>query len=194
VIPLDDLEDALHQADIVIASVGIGAHLIAAPMMAAALKRRRRRPVFLIDAAVPGDIDHAVGGLDGAFLYDLDDLERVVMEGGAKRAAAAAAAQGIVEDEVAAMLHASAGPAREDQAREGQIREGPDPVARRRRQLESLRRSVLSDLGNTNAEAATQALIDRLLRDEGAADRDKADPEGHDSLDARDDENSKENQ
>ena len=45
------------------------------------LHRRRRRPVFLVDTSLPGDIDPAINRIDEAFLYDLADLERVVMDG-----------------------------------------------------------------------------------------------------------------
>ena len=57
--------------------------------MEQALVARRRRPVLLIDAGVPGDIDPGVDNLEGAFLFSLDDLERVAMEGRSTRGAAA---------------------------------------------------------------------------------------------------------
>jgi glutamyl-tRNA reductase len=77
-IPLDDLADQLDRADIVISSTGSPHPLVTVPMVKAALKRRRQRPMFFIDIAVPRDIEPAVAELDSAFLYDIDDLQHVV--------------------------------------------------------------------------------------------------------------------
>lgn len=156
VIPIDTLEEALAEADIVIASLGIGTHLVTAAMVEAALRRRRRRPVFLVDAAIPGDIDLAVGDADGAFLYDLNDLERVVMEGQADREAAARAAWEIVEAEAAGYLGRAA------------TREALPVIEALRRHFEAVRSEVLAAAGS-DAEAATRALIERLLRDPARA-------------------------
>ncbi len=59
-------------------------------LLTATLRRRPRRPIFVIDAAIPADADPAINGLDGVFLYDLADLERVAITGRETRAAAAA--------------------------------------------------------------------------------------------------------
>lgn len=91
--PFEILHGLLGDADIVISAVGSGSHLIGREMVAGALSLRRQKPIFLIDAAVPGDVQPAVDGLDGAFLYDIGDLERVAMEDAARmghRPAAAA--------------------------------------------------------------------------------------------------------
>ena len=50
-------------------------------MMERVLRRRRHRPVFVIDLGVPSDIDLGIEAVDGAFRYDLDDLERTAMSG-----------------------------------------------------------------------------------------------------------------
>lgn len=150
-IPMDTLEDALTEADIVIASVGIGAKLITAPVAEAALKRRRRRPVFLIDAATPRDIDVAVGDLDGAFLYDLNDLERVVLESRAERGQAANAARDIIEAEAVAYLR-------------GEAAAEPMPALDAlRRHFESVAAEVLAEHGGADAGTATRLLIERLV-------------------------------
>ena len=85
--PFEALATALDDADIIVTGLGAGGHLLTAEMVEAALKRRRRKPVFLIDVALPGDVEPAVSRLDGAFVYDLDDLERVAIAGRATREA-----------------------------------------------------------------------------------------------------------
>jgi glutamyl-tRNA reductase len=157
VIPIDTLEEALEEADIIVASVGISGHLITVPMMEVALKRRRRKPVFLIDAAIPGDIDLSVNDLDGAFLYDLNDLERVVMDDRAARASGALAAWEIVEAEAGAYLQGEGG------------RLAVPAIEALRRHFGTLRGEVLASLGGADAETATQALVDRLLQDPAQA-------------------------
>jgi glutamyl-tRNA reductase len=149
--PWDELDDALAGADIVVAAMGTGRYTVTAPQVEAALKRRRREAIFLIDAAVPGDVDPAVAPLDGAYLYDLEDLERVALEGEADRAVETATAWRILDQELAAFLR---GPA-----------EGPAaPLEARRQRLEAARAEVLAE-GPASAEDATRRLIERLLRD-----------------------------
>ena len=64
------------------------------------MRGRRNRPLFLIDIALPRDIDPAVGDLEAVFLYNIDDLHAVVQENLARRAAEVSRAEGIVVDEV----------------------------------------------------------------------------------------------
>src|SRR5690606_8278694 len=93
---LDALDAALARADLVLAALGAGQPTIEAARVRAALRSRRQQPILLVDVAVPRDVDPAVGELEGAFLYDLDDLERLALEGRAGRSAAADAAWQIV--------------------------------------------------------------------------------------------------
>ncbi len=154
--PWDELDDALAGADIVVAAMGTGRYSVTATQVEAALKRRRREAIFLIDAAVPGDVDPAAAPIDGAYLYDLEDLERVALEGQADRAAQTAAAWRILDRELAVFLR---GPG-----------EGPEasvlaaPLEAQRRRFEAARAEVLAE-GDASAEDATRRLIERLLRD-----------------------------
>lgn len=94
-IRLDEIARALAEVDVVVASTG-------APdvvLRAADVPDRRRRPLFFIDIAVPRDLDPAISGLDGCFLYDIDDLEAVVAETLAGRRAEAARAEQLVAEE-----------------------------------------------------------------------------------------------
>jgi glutamyl-tRNA reductase len=151
VVPLASLDEALAGADIVIANMGSSPPAVTEPMIKAALKRRRRKPIFLIDAAIPGDIDRAAGEQEDAFLYDLDDLEKVVMEGGAEREQAAATAAAIVAEEAARFIAETAGT--EDTAE----------TALLRRRFETARAAVLEETKGAAAAAATRLLVDRLL-------------------------------
>jgi glutamyl-tRNA reductase len=155
--PWDELDEALAGADIVVAAMGTGAYTVTATQAEAALKRRRREAIFFIDAAVPGDVDPAVAPLDGAYLYDLEDLERVALEGQADRAAETATAWRILDEELAAFLR---GPTQSGEASPG---EAPD-LATLRQRLEAARAAVLAE-GHGSAEDATRRLVERLLRD-----------------------------
>src|SRR5204862_111576 len=66
-----------------------------------AMRHRRNRPLFVIDIAVPRDVDAAVGQLDQVFLYNIDDLRTIVQENLARRGAELARAEAIIDEEVA---------------------------------------------------------------------------------------------
>jgi glutamyl-tRNA reductase len=96
VIPFDQLHEQTHRADIIITSTGAGQ--IFSPELARALvHRRRNRPVFFIDIAVPRDVDPAVNDLEGCFVYDVDDLQQVTAENRILRGREAEAAETIVQ-------------------------------------------------------------------------------------------------
>lgn len=75
---LDQLEEALKVADIVISSTGAKGYVITKDTMKQVEKKRKGRPLFLVDIAVPRDLDPALSELDSVFLYDIDDLEGIV--------------------------------------------------------------------------------------------------------------------
>jgi glutamyl-tRNA reductase len=152
VLPLDTLEDALAAADIAIASLGGGRTVLTVARVATALRRRPTRPIFVIDVAVPGDAEPAVNELDGAFLYDLGDLERVALAGRTTREAASREAWQIIDAELAAFA-----------ARRAERRAVPAVVALRQH-VERLRQQALDESGG-DAEAATRLLANRLLHD-----------------------------
>ena len=99
-VPFDRFEHALDEADIVISSTGAPGYVIREDMVAAALRRRRSRLLFLIDIAVPRDIDPAVGSIDNVYLYNIDDLQEVVDENVKGRREEAQKAEAIVLEEV----------------------------------------------------------------------------------------------
>ncbi|MBF0177300.1 MAG: glutamyl-tRNA reductase [Magnetococcales bacterium] len=98
--PLEQLADNLDRADIVISSTGSTSYLVDVPMVRAALKRRRQRPMFFIDIAVPRDLDPRIAEVESAFLYDMDDLNRIVERNRQERHQATEAADQIIAEEV----------------------------------------------------------------------------------------------
>lgn len=94
---LERLEDVLPRADILISSTASATPIITELAVKHAMKRRRHRPMFMVDIAVPRDIDPAVAKLDGVYLYTIDDLQQVVDENLAHRSRAAATAEAEVD-------------------------------------------------------------------------------------------------
>jgi glutamyl-tRNA reductase len=96
----EQLEEKLQEADIVISSTGAPGYVITREMAAAALHRRKNRLMFLIDIAVPRDIDPEAGGIDNVYLYNIDDLQEVVDENLKGRLKEAQKAEDLVSEEV----------------------------------------------------------------------------------------------
>ncbi|MBF0159863.1 MAG: glutamyl-tRNA reductase [Magnetococcales bacterium] len=103
--PLADLANQISRADIIVSSTGASHHLIDPAMVKAALKKRKQRPMFLIDIAVPRDIDPDIADMDNVFLYDVDDLQQMVNHHLSERCQSAVQAEAIVEEEVPKFLH-----------------------------------------------------------------------------------------
>ena len=99
VIPLDQLHEQAHRADVVITSTGAG-QVFTPENARSLLQRRKNRPVFFIDIAVPRDVAPEVNDLEGCFVYDIDDLQQVAMQNKAVRNHEAEAAESIVTREV----------------------------------------------------------------------------------------------
>ena len=89
-VPLPEMPDALRESDLVVACTGSPEYILGADLVSSAMASRPDRPMFLIDIAVPRDIDPAAGLVDNVFLHDVDDLDRVSE---ARRIAAANEAQ-----------------------------------------------------------------------------------------------------
>jgi glutamyl-tRNA reductase len=96
----DELPEALLSADIVVAATASPHLLLEMNEVAAVMQDRGRRPMLLIDLAVPRDIDAACGELDGVSLHDIDDLEAVADRNRKVRQAEARRAEGIIEEEI----------------------------------------------------------------------------------------------
>ena len=158
--PLEDLRSELAATDIVITSTASPEFVIRREDVRAA-RGAVRRPLFLIDIALPRDVDPAVRSLDGVFLYDLDDLKSVAAANLKERRREVAAVEAIVEEELAEHLA-------------WERSRGVVPlVVEMRRRGDRIRRSeiakALKRLGPLTAqqaaavEAATEAILKKLL-------------------------------
>lgn len=96
-IQIENMPDRLHEVDIVISSTGSPVAVIKAKDVKSVLKRRKNKPMFFIDIAVPRDIDPDVNILDNVYLYDIDDLKEVVEDNMAQRHEEAAKARTVVD-------------------------------------------------------------------------------------------------
>ena len=99
-VPLSELEGTLPEADILITSTAAPEPIISKDQFAAAMKARKRKPVFAVDIAVPRDIAPDVADVDDIYLYTIDDLQKVIQEGQTSREAAAVDANRILDDEI----------------------------------------------------------------------------------------------
>lgn len=160
-IAFDQLANALAEAEVVITAIGGRTWAVTEEAVKAALKKRRQKPILLIDCGIPGDVEPTVNRVDSAFLYDLGDLEQVAEKGRVGREAAARAAWDIVSAEVANFVRAQA------------ERTAVPVVAALHRRFEAERARVLGD-AHGDADKATRLLVGRLLHAPSAALRDMA--------------------
>ncbi|MCA1941942.1 MAG: glutamyl-tRNA reductase [Caenispirillum bisanense] len=160
-VPFETLPEVLHSADVVVAAVGGRTYALTLEQVRDALRKRRQRPMFLVDAGIPGDIEPAVNREENAFLYDLADLENIALAGRATREAEAQAAWAVVDQELAAFLKARA------------AREAVPAITALRDHLEVLRAEALA-AAHGDADKATRLLVNRLLHDPMRALRDLA--------------------
>lgn len=170
-LPASELAAGLAKADVIITAVGGRGYSLGVDMVRTALKARRYRPQFIIDASLPSDVEPAVDRLDDAFLYDIGDLERLAMEGRASREAEAEAAEKIIAAELSAHVGRS------------RARGAAPIVTAFREKGEQLRQEALDAAGG-DAEKATHILLQKLLhapsehlREMAEQDRDLADVE-----------------
>jgi len=100
VIQFEQVYEAASSADIVISSTGAPHHIFRPEHGQAFLQKRRNRPMFFIDIAVPRDVDPAMNKLDGIFVYDIDDLQQVASSHMEERSRQAVDAETLIEAEV----------------------------------------------------------------------------------------------
>ena len=148
-----DRERELAAADILVLAAGAGRHAVSAGELRRALKARRRRPIFVVDAGVPPEADPAIERLDDVFVYDLGHLERRALAGRRGREEDAGAAWAIVDEALSAFAADSAG-------------RGAVPTVRAlRTRFEAARQEALAGRGAGDAAEATRRLVNRLLHD-----------------------------
>jgi len=163
VVGLERLPETLEAADIVLASTSSPHAIVGHEELELVMEARERRPLLLIDIAVPRDIDPRCGALDGVTLRDIDDLESAVAENLSSRAADLPAAEAIVEQEIVRFARWL-----------GQLDVRPTIAALRRRGDEIVER-VLEENGGrwetaskrdlARIEALARAIMSRLLHE-----------------------------
>jgi glutamyl-tRNA reductase len=161
VIPYDALYDAASEADIVISSTGAPHPIFRREHGQAFMQRRRNKPMFFIDIAVPRDVDPKMGELEGIFVYDIDDLQAVAAAHMAERSREASDAETLIAGEVERFHQ-----------RQRTVNVAPAIVALQR-QAEEIRQAELkrmqSRLGGLTAEqiaaveALTRGLVNKFL-------------------------------
>ena len=99
-IKLSELPDAIARFDIVVSCTASSLPIIGLGMIERAIKSRRRKPMFIVDLAVPRDVEPEVARLDDVYVHTVDDLGRIVQSGSESRQAAVAQAEAIIESRV----------------------------------------------------------------------------------------------
>jgi glutamyl-tRNA reductase len=160
-VPFEHFTDHMDRADIVISSTGAPHFIIGKPLAEQIMHRRKYKPMFFIDIAVPRDIDPTVNEIDNAFLYDIDDLQQVIDSNLKERLREASRAEEIIASEVEAFC------------RKMQSREVVPTIVQLRDNLEKARREViernrrdLKDLSPEQLSAIdhiTKSLVNRIL-------------------------------
>jgi len=99
-VKLSELPDAIARYDIVVSCTASSLPIIGLGMIERAIKSRRRKPMFIVDLAVPRDVEPEVSRLDDVYVHTVDDLGRIVQTGSESRQAAVAQAEAIIESRV----------------------------------------------------------------------------------------------
>jgi glutamyl-tRNA reductase len=158
-VPFEHLKDHMDRADIVISSTGAPHFIITKLLAEQTMHRRKNRPMFFIDIAVPRDIDPTVNEIDNAFVYDIDDLQQVIDSNLKERLKEASRAEEIVDAEVQAFC-------RKMQSREvvPTIVQLKDTVEKLRRDEIERNRRLLKDLSPEEAvDQITKSLLNKIL-------------------------------
>jgi glutamyl-tRNA reductase len=159
-LPLSELEGTLPEADILISSTASTEPVVSFAQMKSAIKARRHKPVFAVDIAVPRDLDPDIRKLDDVYLYTIDDLDKVIMEGQSNREAAAIDADRILVDETQRYL--SIERSKEVAPIITALRDHGDGI--REQVLEQARRRLAKGAdSNEVLEYVTSALLKKLL-------------------------------
>jgi len=157
---LSDLERELTEADIVISCTASAVPIISKRAVEAAIRTRRRRPIFMVDMAVPRDIEPEVADLEDVYLFSIDDLQQLVDENRQQRELAADGARLVINEEVARFLAQArahdAGPAIRA------LRQQADGI--RRQTVEQARRMLAAGKSSDEViEYLANTLTNRLL-------------------------------
>ena len=96
----DEWETVLHETDVIISSTSAPHFVIKPEMVEQVMRKRRWEPLFIIDIAVPRDVDPKVNEIEGVYLYDIDALQAIAEDGRRERLRQLAACEEIVEEQL----------------------------------------------------------------------------------------------
>jgi glutamyl-tRNA reductase len=160
-LPLERVGEEVERADVVVSSTGAPELVLSREQVERALRARRGRPLFLIDLAVPRDLDPAINELEGCYLYDIDDLEAVVADSLAGRRREAESAESIVAEEAERFRTWQASldvvPAI------ASLRARAEEIRRRELAKADARLGELSDAERRAVESVTAQIVNKLL-------------------------------
>ena len=157
---LRDLPERLPEYDIIVSCTASSLPIIGKGTMERTVRARRHRPVFMVDLAVPRDIEAEVAGMEDVFLYTIDDLAATVREGIDARQSAVAQAEAIIESQVGSFLHWMK--TREMVPLIRQLRETAEE-ARRREVERAVRMLARGDDPKAVLEALSHGLTNKLM-------------------------------
>ena len=162
-VPMEQMEDSIVAADVVITSTASCEPLIKKGSLKTVMRRRRFRPIFFIDIAIPRDVEPEVNDIDGVYLYNIDDLQAVADENLGERKQEALRAEKIVAEEVAKFMQWTRS-----------LHAAPTIVALREK-LEEIRRGELQRLNGKlsaldadqreSVELITRSIINKIAHD-----------------------------
>ena len=160
-VPWEAIIDELASIDIVVTATGSASWMISRAHVAAAMKPRRDRPLFVIDIGVPRDVEPSAGDIEQVFLYNIDDLQAIVRENQTRRQAQVDSAELLVEQEVDGFM------------RWLRSRGSVPTIVALRRRFEEIRQAELARLApklasmspdaRARVEEVTRLLVERLL-------------------------------
>ena len=160
-VPWEAIIDELSSTDIVVTATGSASWMVTRAHIAAAMKPRRDRPLFVIDIGVPRDVEPSAGDIEQVFLYNIDDLQAIVRENQARRQAQVDRAELLVEEEIDGFM------------RWLRSRGSVPTVVALRRRFEEIRQAELARLApklasmspeaRARVEEVTRLLVERLL-------------------------------
>src|SRR5919201_2780100 len=172
-IELRSLAEHLHEYDIVVSCTASSLPILGKGLVERALRARRRRPIFMVDLAVPRDIEPEVGELDDVFLYTVDDLAGIVSANIDARRSAVAQAEAIIDSQVGQFMHwmrsrenvplIRALRGRADEARREELERALRALARGEepaKVLEALSQSLVNKLMHAPTQALNEAAPD----------------------------------
>jgi glutamyl-tRNA reductase len=160
-VPFEHFTDHMVGADIVITSTGAPHFIVGKNLAEQIIHRRKNKPMFFIDIAVPRDVDPAVNEIDNAFVYDIDDLQQVIDANLKERLKEAMRAEEIIDHEVEAFCLKLQ--AREVAPTIVELREGLEKL--RRDEIERNRRHLkdLSPEQQAAVDQITRSIVNKIL-------------------------------